>query len=100
MLTNIQSREKRLAISADELKLSKVDYLREIDLIQNILSDCRALRRSPLPYLQIAQESATLMPTPPSPKGAKCPYCEYHTTKGLQGLKAHIGMKHKGKPMP
>lgn len=119
-MTNFDEiREKHLAKSVEKLKSANGDIQREINYIREIVTHCQFLKRSPLPYLQTAQ--ATVEPSSQTyydwgrgrgktyaaqttvvqlSSQTHCPYCDFVTNKGHNGLKAHIGMKHKNKAIP
>ena len=122
-MTNFDEiREKHLAKSVEKLKSANGDIQREINYIREIVTHCQFLKRSPLPYLQFDHTPAQATVQPSSSyydwgrgrgktyaaqatvvqqsSETHCPYCDFITHKGHNGLKAHIGMKHKNKPIP
>lgn len=71
------------------------NYLLQIEFLQKILGHCRYLRICPSEVISTASKPESSLP----PEALACPYCNYVTTHGETGIKAHIGRKHKGKPI-
>ncbi len=67
----------------------------KFDCLQTIISRCRSLKIDPLPYLK--SKSDHIEKTIQNSEVLNCEYCEFTTDKGIQSLRAHMGMKHKKK---
>lgn len=77
---------------ARELLFVSKNRNEKFDCLQTIISRCRSLKIDPIPYLKPPNEVKAI--TEDYIKN-KCPYCDFTTEKGIQSLRAHVGMKHK-----
>ena len=93
VMTSLEKKEYDALERARETLHATNDRLVKFDALQTIISRCRSLRLDPLPWLK--EPKPTPIQGEKTDTWLRCPHCDFKTDKGIQSLRAHVGMKHK-----
>lgn len=95
-MTRFEEIERKHLEKAQVKLHTTTDRLVKFDALQTIISRCRSLRMDPLPWLKDPRENDSKeVKQPKNDSIMQCPHCDFKTDKGIQSLRAHIGMRHK-----